>query len=207
MQAAGQPPWVVTLPRDVWLTCESAHHQRVAPLTESCRQRRSLGQKHPVWDFLFTYYSFPPRKLLTWVPGIVDDEGRLRVPAIPCTGSESTQSWTAPALPERSRRVAREIADLCHRILERPARYTCYGLHEWAMVYRLSPEAVRHASTPLRLHLETVNNFVRSQSLAQKARPLRERLRRTALSLATYPAGDSPSPFPSSSSSPAHSSP
>jgi hypothetical protein len=33
----------------------------------------------------------------------------------------------------------------------RPAQLGCFGLHEWAMVYRQSPDEVRHASWPLRL--------------------------------------------------------
>jgi hypothetical protein len=32
----------------------------------------------------------------------------------------------------------------------RPAYHGCHGLHEWAMVYRLQPEAVRHGRWPLR---------------------------------------------------------
>jgi hypothetical protein len=33
----------------------------------------------------------------------------------------------------------------------RPAQLGCFGLHEWAMVYRHTPDAVRHAAWPLRL--------------------------------------------------------
>jgi hypothetical protein len=41
------------------------------------------------------------------------------------------------------------IADLVHATAQRPARLNCFGLHEWAMVYR-APE-VRHEQVPLRL--------------------------------------------------------
>src|SRR3954470_15796024 len=41
-------------------------------------QRRRQGVAHPVWDFLFTYYSETPGRLRRWHPGI----GRtLRGPA------------------------------------------------------------------------------------------------------------------------------
>jgi hypothetical protein len=33
----------------------------------------------------------------------------------------------------------------------RPPQLGCFGLHEWAMVYRQAPDAVRHAAWPLRL--------------------------------------------------------
>ena len=36
-----------------------------------------------------------------------------------------------------------------HATAQRPARLNCFGLHEWAMVYR-APE-VRHEQVPLRL--------------------------------------------------------
>ena len=42
-----------------------------------------------------------------------------------------------------------------HRLLTatstRPARYGCFGLHEWAMVYRTEPDQFRHPGLPLRL--------------------------------------------------------
>lgn len=47
--------------------------------------------------------------------------------------------------------------------LERHPLFHCYGLHEWAMVYR-SPE-VRHEQYPLRLSAEELAFFVESQSL------------------------------------------
>ena len=31
--------------------------------------RRQRGVKHPVHDFLFTYYSFRPAQLRRWSPG------------------------------------------------------------------------------------------------------------------------------------------
>ena len=31
--------------------------------------RAQVGEAHPVWDFLFTYYSLRPRQLRIWHPG------------------------------------------------------------------------------------------------------------------------------------------
>lgn len=42
------------------------------------------------------------------------------------------------------------IRDLLTRTAEREARFGCFGLHEWAMVYRLGADELRHR-TPLRL--------------------------------------------------------
>ena len=46
-----------------------AHRARLAPYVEPHLARRRAGEKHPVHDFLFTYYSFSPAKLLDWQPG------------------------------------------------------------------------------------------------------------------------------------------
>ncbi|PRC53559.1 3-methyladenine DNA glycosylase, partial [Mycobacterium sp. ITM-2017-0098] len=41
------------------------------------------------------------------------------------------------------------IADLLRATASRPARFNCFGMHEWAMVYRAP--SVRHSRVPLRL--------------------------------------------------------
>ena len=48
---------------------QRAHRARLAPYVEPHLARRRDGVKHPVHDFLFTYYSFSPSKLMTWEPG------------------------------------------------------------------------------------------------------------------------------------------
>jgi hypothetical protein len=49
----------------------------------------------------------------------------------------------------------REAVGWVHRLLVntagRPAQLGCFGLHEWAMVYGLDADRVRHAGWPLRL--------------------------------------------------------
>ncbi len=57
---------------------------------------------------------------------------------------------TAAVLARRGE-SARWIADLLRATASRPAHFGCFGLHEWAMVYRQQPEEVRHHSWPLRL--------------------------------------------------------
>ena len=43
------------LTRDDWLQREDAHRERADALTAEHRDRVARGEKHPVWDFLFTY--------------------------------------------------------------------------------------------------------------------------------------------------------
>ena len=49
------------------------------PRDRTARARLSVGKAHPVWDFLFTYYSLRPRQLRLWHPGFgVVLAGRMR---------------------------------------------------------------------------------------------------------------------------------
>ncbi|MEY4485032.1 MAG: hypothetical protein RL693_2484 [Verrucomicrobiota bacterium] len=147
---------VVTLSDHVWKEREARHKQRVAAQAEAFVKRRAHGETHPVWDFLFTYYSFSPNKLTTWVPGILTADE---------IDDMETRHWEAPPLTDRFRKEAAWIAQLCANIVSKPARLACYGLHEWAMVYRQSAEKVRHSGYTLRLSPEELATFIESQSL------------------------------------------
>ena len=50
-----------------WTIREKQHRERVDDFLKSFRA--PAGEPHPVWDFLFTYYSLRPRQLRTWHPG------------------------------------------------------------------------------------------------------------------------------------------
>jgi hypothetical protein len=59
--------------------------------------------------------------------------------------------------------------DFARRLLaataSRPAQLGCFGLHEWAMAYRLSPDRLRHADWPLRLGAAGTDEVVESLQL------------------------------------------
>ncbi|MFZ4767312.1 MAG: hypothetical protein ACOYMN_20355 [Roseimicrobium sp.] len=150
-------PRGVTMPAEEWRAREEAHRARVAPFAEGFLERRAKGEKHPVWDFLFTYYSFSPGKLMTWVPGVARNETWLM--------GEDGMPWVCPPLPERLRREAAWVAQLCTNMLRKPARFVCHGLHEWAMVYKQSAEQVRHNGYELRLAPQPLAEFVESQTI------------------------------------------
>lgn len=143
-----------------WVGLAVAHRVRVAQQAEAFLARRACGEKHPVWDFLFTYYSFSPGKLMTWVPGLREISNHK----IQITNGDGSV-WQHPPLSDRIRREAAWIAQLCTNIMHRPARFVCHGLHEWAMVYKQSAEQVRHSGQELRMSPEALAAFVQSQSL------------------------------------------
>jgi hypothetical protein len=138
-------------------SCAAAHQARVAAQAEAFLQRRAHGTTHPVWDFLFTYYSFSPAKLMTWVPGIQTEKAE--------NGKLTAAAWDGPPMTSRILREAQWIATLCSNVMSKPPRLTCHGLHEWAMVYRQSAENLRHRGYKLRLAPDELARFVESQSI------------------------------------------
>ena len=57
------------LDRETWQARTSAHAARVDAFLEPHLARRGTSIKHPVHDFLFTYYSQRPAQLRRWHPG------------------------------------------------------------------------------------------------------------------------------------------
>jgi hypothetical protein len=56
-----------------------------------------------------------------------------------------------PAFVTRRGEALGHVRALLAATASRPAQLGCFGLHEWAMVYRQGPDDVRHAAWPLRL--------------------------------------------------------
>ncbi|MCW2598394.1 MAG: hypothetical protein JWM02_223 [Frankiales bacterium] len=128
---------MTVLTRSQWSARQDAHHRRVDLWTEGHRHRAARGQEHPVEDFLFTYYSHRPSRLRRWSPGA----------GVSLTDFPGAQPWLDHP-PDRVARSASWIAQLLDRTASRPPQFGCFGLHEWAMVYREEP---RHRAWPLRL--------------------------------------------------------
>ncbi|PRI12454.1 3-methyladenine DNA glycosylase [Leucobacter massiliensis] len=65
--------------------------------------------------------------------------------------------WTYYSVrPDASGGTVDYVERLLAATLQHTPRYGCFGLHEWAMVYRMSPEQLRHSALPLRIgHAET----------------------------------------------------
>ena len=135
-----------------WAPRAEAHRNRVASFTAAHRVRARQGQRHPVWDFLFTYYSLQPRQLRVWHPGYgtaLAGPGAgqyLTRAGYVATGDHVTVSRAY--LRSRLGTVG-FVAGLLRSTAARPPRFGCFGMHEWAMVYRAG--GVRHTGVPLRL--------------------------------------------------------
>ncbi|GAA0335315.1 3-methyladenine DNA glycosylase [Micropruina glycogenica] len=141
------------LPERAWRPLAEAHGARVSAWTQPYLDRRSRGVAHPVDDFLWTYYSYRPKALLTWHPGwgiaLADDVDE--VAAVRGYVVAGDRAFIDPDLPLRRADQVHQIRDLLVATDGRPPALACFGLHEWAMVYRQRPDQVRHNRVPLRL--------------------------------------------------------
>jgi len=161
---------VTVLPEPEWLRRRAEHERRIRRWTDPHQERQARGRKHPVEDFLFEYYSFRPAWLRRWHPG----------PDVVLAGAAAREFLRWPdyrevdggvavnpaALGPRRRETVAWLAGLLRLSADRPPHFGCYGLHEWAMVYRQSPAEVRHQAWPLRLAPDEVARLVEAGPLA-----------------------------------------
>ena len=138
------------LDESAWKRREHAHGERVGQFLEA--HRTQPGQAHPVWEFLFTYSSLRPRQLRVWHPGfgvaLAGESARRYLDRSGYGIGPDGVAVTCEYLLARADTVL-FVAGLLRATASRPARLNCFGLHEWAMVYRAT--AVRHGQVPLRL--------------------------------------------------------
>ncbi|UNK72239.1 3-methyladenine DNA glycosylase [Microbacterium sp. H1-D42] len=135
-----------------WTVRERAHAERADALTAAHRERAQRGEKHPVYDFLFTYYAYKPAQLRRWHPGAgvtLRDAGERAEWRWYSPGAESGEvTPDATAFRAEKPQLADLVEQMLRRTASRPAQFGCFGLHEWAMVYR--EDEHRHP-IPLRL--------------------------------------------------------
>jgi hypothetical protein len=148
---AGNRAW--SLDHERWTARADAYAERADTFVAPHVKRARAGEAHPVWDFLFSYYSLRPGQLRCWHPGygvllaggeaIRRYRGRRGYTA-DGVGVTVSQTYLRSRLDNIS-----FVARLLRATARRPARLNCFGLHEWAMVYH--DGAVRHERVPLRL--------------------------------------------------------
>ncbi|WP_225730143.1 MULTISPECIES: 3-methyladenine DNA glycosylase [unclassified Nocardia] len=155
---------MTVLPEARWRALAAAHRDRVDALVGPYLRQRRAGSKHPVLDFLFTYYGNKPAQLERWHPGF----GVVLAGAREYDGARGYHAvdggHTAdPAYLARRRGTVEFVANLLRATASRPPQLSCFGLHEWAMVYRA--EEVRHRQVPLRLGHHGTDAVVESMQL------------------------------------------
>lgn len=161
------------IPLEEWTLRAKNHAAQVSPITDAFLKRRGLQIKHAVHDFLFTYYNFSTSKLKQWVPSF---EECLIVQDNVCeeyswlndhwfSKNGNVLSLNRTLINQGTLQAAAFIANLCSNILSKTPRFNCFGLHEWAMIYKSTPESIRHQGYQLRISPDELAKFVESQMI------------------------------------------
>ncbi|GAB7050552.1 3-methyladenine DNA glycosylase [Catenuloplanes indicus] len=145
------------LPHHEWRARQTAHAARIDSLLGDHLAKRAKHGRQSIEEFLLTYYNFRPAQLRRWQPGpgflledatpeefgpyyVADDDGLVRL--------------DVGAVLERRRESLEWIHRLLASTAARAPHFGCFGMHEWAMVYRQQPAETRHNILPLRLGAE-----------------------------------------------------
>ncbi|HLR31192.1 MAG TPA: hypothetical protein VK074_01800 [Fodinibius sp.] len=163
-----------TIPTDIhtqltaseWRRQMTDHEQKISARLDPYLRRRSEQQKDPVMDFLFEYYAFRPSHLRRWSPGL----GTLLL-------GGNAREWQFDEMSSRGEDCYLDIAgfpadrisslqwilDVLRNSGKRRPSFGCFGMHEWAMVYKA--DRVRHQHLSLRMDREELAAFVDSRPL------------------------------------------
>jgi hypothetical protein len=154
------------LAEHTWRAREHVHRLRAGTWTQPHRDRAAAGRSHPVLDFLFTYYSHRPGRLDRWDPGLGvalagDADRFLERPGYRrgTARGEPVVLLDPVQAAARHGRTATFVARLLRAVAGRPPLLSCFGLHEWAMVYG-DADRRRHGDRPLRLGPQDTDRVV-----------------------------------------------
>lgn len=173
------------IPEEAAIARRDAHRLRLSPYLTPHFERRTRGVEHPVYDFLFDYYSFRASQLIRWTPGVdgrVHFRGKLRIEwPDHFQVRESVLVFDRDALPVKRIPFLRWAVNFLRVTRDRPPVFHCFGMHEWAMLYRT--DARRYPEIPLRISPMELDTMIDSTPLccshydalrffSPKARPL-----------------------------------
>ena len=155
-------------PEPEWLNLIKHHEEKLSEILDPYLEKRSRQIKDPVLDFLFEYYAFRPSHLMRWSPGLenaLEWNGGSKLPEVSELRVEESQAFVDPSLfPKKRLKSLRWILELLTKSATKKPMFGCFGMHEWAMVYRT--EDVRHNQIPLRLSDNEIAEIVESRPLA-----------------------------------------
>lgn len=150
-----------------WKKQQKEHEAQVDAKLADYLWHRERQHKHPVLDFLFEYYNFRPAALRKWTPGagvvlteatiddFPDDLGFSETP--------NGRFLDPTTLPEQRHKGLLWVRTLLRKTLQRKPLLGCFGLHEWAMVYK--SDTRQHPDIPLRLPPEKITAIVEERPL------------------------------------------
>lgn len=154
---------------------------RISNSKAALKERQHLVHEHPIFNFLHTYYRYSSESIMKWSPGVASvdclestiiegvtqadvDEGLLHDKYI-CLDQESgTAKYSVEALSKDKKKLDlfTRNRDILRSSSTRQPVFSCYGLHEWAMLYKNNE---KKQSLQLRLPQEKIDEVVESVPL------------------------------------------
>ncbi|WP_417217710.1 3-methyladenine DNA glycosylase [Arthrobacter sp.] len=163
------PAALLHLPEDTWLPRATEHRTRVERFAAPFLERRSTGRRHPVEDFLFTYYTEKPGRLRRWNPGtgvvLLGEAAAERAAWKHHRRLGAGVTFDPVAFMAERRRTVQFAHSILAGAAANPGRFSCFGLHEWAMAYKSEDNGVRHDYLPLRLGAAGTDAVVESHRI------------------------------------------
>ena len=169
LRSDSQSRQIVLLNSASWRARESAHQARADTLTSAHLARRATRERHPVEDFLWTYYSVKPAELRRWHPGagiVLEGTDTGRSTWRYYTPHARGISIDLTAFFAKRGGTVDYVEQLLSATLDHTPQFGCFGLHEWAMIYRMSPEQLRHVGLPLRIGHEASDHVVETNPIS-----------------------------------------
>lgn len=151
-----------------WQPIAECYRNEIQTITTPMRERKSRHEKHPVYDFLHTYYSFSLGRLERWHPGpnVILQDAPAQLFSKKYYRVENGTALLDPSLlTTKDRQRLTWISNLLKLTQVRPPHLACHGLHEWAMVFSGS-DIRHHESSPLRVAQEEIDKLVASHPIA-----------------------------------------
>lgn len=152
-----------------WSRLQSRHEARISELIDNYLDKRQQQAKHPVMDFLFEYYAFRPSYLRKWTPGLgvlLEGADHSNTPKHSEFVFTNKGAFLDPdLLPDNRKSSVQWILKMLQNSIEKKPSFGCFGMHEWAMVYKQDPNKVRHSYLPLRMNKKELAEFVESRPL------------------------------------------
>ncbi|MDX1637869.1 MAG: 3-methyladenine DNA glycosylase, partial [Balneolaceae bacterium] len=140
-----------SIPKDRWQRELREHKQRISELIDEYLARRQRHEKDPVIDFLFEYYAFRPSHLKRWSPGfgrLLEGEDFEPLEISECKITSDGAFLDPRLFADNRKNAVRWILQVLENASKKQPSFGCFGMHEWAMVYRT--DTIRHSQVPLR---------------------------------------------------------
>ncbi len=156
-----------TFSADEWEKRRINHEEIVSGMIDDYLDHRGHQHKDPVMDFLFEYYSFRPSHLRRWSPGfgILLEDGSAIDPHFDEMNTADGNSFLdITEFPAERISSLEWILNVMEESTNRSPFFGCFGMHEWAMVYKT--DNIRHDYLSLRMDEEELAEFVESRPLA-----------------------------------------